>query len=401
MSEKCSWPSSLSIGGFTQARNENERAATSQRSRLLRPNSVATLAKGGDTTFVMLLSVDHPPTARRQPRPEGAAYNVRPMAFPGAADYLDADKLDRNPKLDQAMLAELQPEIHPRSDWAGNRQPTGTILGERDVRFLLVHHTATTNDYLAEEVPDQIRDFYDLHTGPERGWPDVAYNFLIDRYGGVWEARAGSLEAAVRGDATGGSQGFAQLCSLIGNHHQAPPTGEARQSMIALLAWLGHRFRVDTTPGSTVEFASRGSNRWRQGTQVSARTISGHRDMSDTICPGDFAYGMLATAIPEEVTARRKDAWERVLARMTPEDREAATADDTYDPASIGAESTSMSEQPPLSSETGPATVTAQDLAVGDAGEQGAPAEVVVPVAVTAVGATVAGLIALRRRRSN
>ncbi len=205
-------------------------------------------------------------------------------------------------------LGLLRPEITPRDAWGQDLPVTGEILVEEDVRFLLVHHTASTNDYRQDQVADQIRDFYQFHTGPEKGWPDVAYNFFVDRYGGIWEARAGSIDGPVRGDATGGSQGFALLCSLIGNHTDAEVTPEALESLSGLLAWLAERHGIDTTPGTLVDFTSRGSNRWPEGSPVTTPTISGHRDMSQTSCPGDATYRLLANDIPARVGEIRQAA---------------------------------------------------------------------------------------------
>ncbi|MEM9652280.1 MAG: N-acetylmuramoyl-L-alanine amidase [Actinomycetota bacterium] len=213
------------------------------------------------------------------------------------------------PAARRAALADgLRPEINPRSAWAGDLPVTGEIVPEEDVRFLLVHHTASTNEYGPEDVTDQIRGFYSFHTGPEKGWPDVAYNFFVDRFGGIWEARAGSLAGPVRGDATGGSQGHALLCSLIGDHRTAEVTAAAKAAMTGLLAWLSVRHGVDPTPGTTVDFVSRGSNRWPAGTEVTARTISGHRDMSQTTCPGDAAYRWIGDELPVAVTTAVAEA---------------------------------------------------------------------------------------------
>ena len=202
----------------------------------------------------------------------------------------------------------IRPTIRPRNDWAEGLPATGPLQAEEDVRFLLVHHTASTNDYAEDEVIDQLRGWYSYHTGPEKGWPDLAYNFLVDRYGVIWEGRAGSVDGPIRGDATGGSQGFALLCSLIGDHTQAPMTAEQQTSLVSLLAWLGATYGIDTTPGATVSFTSRGSSRWPAGTQVTAATISGHRDMSTTTCPGDFVYNLLADDIPTQVSLARAAA---------------------------------------------------------------------------------------------
>ncbi|MGX5653264.1 N-acetylmuramoyl-L-alanine amidase [Geodermatophilus nigrescens] len=195
--------------------------------------------------------------------------------------------------------------IRPREDWAQGLLPVGPLVQEQpgDVRFLLVHHTASGNDYAPDDVPVLIRGFYSFHTGPVKNWPDVAYNFFIDRHGTAWEGRAGSLAGPVQPDATGGSQGFAQLCCFIGDHTVEAPTPEARQTMVALLATLADRYQVDPSPESTTTFVSRGSNRWPAGTPVTTPTIAGHRDMSSTTCPGDAAYALVRDTFPAEVTA--------------------------------------------------------------------------------------------------
>ena len=198
-------------------------------------------------------------------------------------------------------------DVRPRADWARGLAPTGPLQQERpgDTRFLLVHHTASANDYDPGDVPGLLRGFYRFHTGPDRKWPDVAYNFFVDRYGTVWEGRTGSLTGPVMADATGGSQGFAQLCCFIGNHQVEAPTPEAQSSMTALLAALADTYAIETAPGSTTTFVSRGSNRWPVGTTVTTTTIAGHRDMSLTTCPGDTAYELVRDVFPAAVTALR------------------------------------------------------------------------------------------------
>jgi len=169
----------------------------------------------------------------------------------------------------------------------------------------LVHHTASGNRYNAGDVPDLLRGFYAFHTGPDKNWPDVAYNFFVDRHGTIWEGRTGSLAGPVRPDATGGSQGFAQLGCFVGDHQAEAPTDAARLAMIALLAALADTYGIETAPGSTAAFVSRGSNRWAAGSSVTTTTIAGHRDMSQTACPGDAAYDLVQTVFPTEVTALR------------------------------------------------------------------------------------------------
>lgn len=181
-------------------------------------------------------------------------------------------------------------DVHPRDDWGADLPPKHPMAPE-DVRFLLVHHTASPN-----VVPDPravIRQTYAFQTGPEKGWPDVCYHFFVGPDGSVWEGRAGSLAGPVVADATGGNQGFAQLVCLIGNFVDQPPTIAAQDSLARLLLFLADRYDVDTDPNSTVTFLSRGSNKYRAGAEITTSTISGHRDTSATACPGDQAYALL------------------------------------------------------------------------------------------------------------
>ncbi len=189
------------------------------------------------------------------------------------------------------VVAQSLP-IVPRSQWGPSLAPTGPVPDEPDVRFLLVHHSVNANTYAAPAVPGMLSGIYRFHTG-ERGWPDVAYNFFVDRFGGVWEGRTGSLERAKAADATGGSQGFAQVCCFRGDHSSSAPTAAAQQSMGSLLGWLAQRHGVDLSDGARARFTSRGSSRYPVGSAVDVATVSGHRDVSQTACPGDAAYSLV------------------------------------------------------------------------------------------------------------
>ncbi|MGH8947131.1 MAG: N-acetylmuramoyl-L-alanine amidase [Acidimicrobiia bacterium] len=189
--------------------------------------------------------------------------------------------------------------INPRSSWATNRPPKGSLPAE-EIRFLLVHHSASRNGHTGADAPGILRSFYDFHTG-EKGWNDVAYNFLIDADGGIWEGRSGSLAGPVAGDATGGNQGFSQLVCIIGDYNAVRPTQRSLDSLVLLLAWLADRYRVSTAPGAEVSFVSRGSNRWPAGAAVTTPTITGHRTMSKTTCPGDHLYAHVAGGLTADV----------------------------------------------------------------------------------------------------
>jgi hypothetical protein len=255
------------------------------------------------------------------------------------------------------------------------------------VRFLLVHHTASPNG--ADPI-GTMRGVYNFHTSAEKGWPDVAYNFFVDQNGVVYEARTGSLAGPVEASATGGSQGFAQLVCLLGDFTSQNPTDAALASLNEVLAWLADRYAIDTSPGATTTFVSRGSNRWPQGSTVTASTISGHRDMSQTACPGDTFYPYLVANVQQQVHALRGGGQPTTTAApeptTTPEPSTTTTTTTTTAPSTTTPETTSaataVSETAPetTTSETTPATSSATIAATSEPSQDTAAA----PVADTA-----------------
>lgn len=203
-----------------------------------------------------------------------------------------------------------------RESWGGDLTPRGPLSAEErsDVRFFLVHHSATPNGYTEDRAIEYLRSFYRYHTSPAKGWADIAYNFLVDAYGRIFEGRTGSIGEPIRGDATGGSQGFALLCCFVGDHSVEPPTREAVAGMAALLAWLAPQYNIDTSPGAKAEFESRGSNLHPRGKSVETSTITGHRQMSRTTCPGNAANAIVGARLPQMVTALVASAGDAALA---------------------------------------------------------------------------------------
>jgi hypothetical protein len=257
----------------------------------------------------------------------------------------------------------VPPAIHPRDEWASDRPPKGP-LAEEDVRFLIVHHSASHNGHTGSEAPAILRSFYDFHTS-ERGWNDIAYNFLIDSDGGIWEGREGSLEGPVAGDATGGNQGFTQLVCLIGDYSTAQPSLAALTALVSLLAWLAERYDIATTTGSEVSFESRGSNRHSAGSEVSTPTITGHRTMSRTNCPGDNLNAYVVNGLMGEVDAMRIAAFASTTT-ASPATTTTTTAttsippgDTTVAPSIVPASSTTLPAAVVTSPAGGPAGIIA------------------------------------------
>ena len=184
--------------------------------------------------------------------------------------------------------------VHPRANWVLSTWPTPHgLMIEETVNVVVVHHSETPNVYEAADVAARLRSIRGYHVSASKGWPDIAYNFLIDRFGGVWEGRAGSLAGAVKGSASDGNQGHSQLVCLIGDHRVEPPTAAALNALARLVAVLGDRYGLSPEPEVTTTFVSEGSSRWAVGELVTTRSIEGHRAMSVTSCPGNAAFALL------------------------------------------------------------------------------------------------------------
>ncbi len=313
--------------------------------------------------------------------------------------------------LSPAAAAAAQPAIRPRGAWGDGLAPTGPLPSESagDVRFLLVHHTAGANGYPADAVRATIRGIFDYHTGP-KGWNDVAYNFFVDAYGVIWEGRQGSLAGPVKGDATGGSQGFAQLCCFLGDHRTVPPTPKALAAMADLLAWLAGRYAIDLSATAKATFVSRGSNRHPSGKQVTTPTIAAHRDMSNTTCPGDACYALVRGDLSRTAAAKAGATVPTTVAAASsppgpappPNPATTAGAPEPAAPSSTlpAASPTQVAEDNPL-----PPPTTVIPLPVEIAGGRGAAARpsstsrVLSLGGVGAAGAAVTAAVFVRRRR--
>lgn len=183
------------------------------------------------------------------------------------------------------------PPIVSRDAWGGNEllrrnQPRYASA----VRLVIVHHTATPNDYTPDQAAAIVRGI-DIYHVRSNGWNDIGYNFLIDRFGRVYEGRYGGITRNVIGaHALGFNTGSVGI-ALIGNFMTTRPTTAAVQALERLIAWRLDLAHVD--PVSTLTYVSGGSERWRAGLKVRLRAVSGHRDTGSTSCPGNYLYARL------------------------------------------------------------------------------------------------------------
>jgi hypothetical protein len=183
------------------------------------------------------------------------------------------------------------PRIVPRSAWHANEE----IVRAKPqyapkLRLAIVHHTAGTNDYTPAQAAAIVRGIEVYHV-KGNGWNDIGYNFLVDRFGNVYEGRAGGIARNVIGAHAEGFNTGSVGVALIGNYVRATPPAAQQDALVQLLAWRLDVAHVD--PLAKVTLASRGNAKYRAGKLVTLREISGHRDTGPSECPGAVAYRLL------------------------------------------------------------------------------------------------------------
>ncbi len=184
----------------------------------------------------------------------------------------------------KAPTALLQPKIITRKQWG-----VDPSLGDacwapkygRTIKMVFVHHTAESNNYTEDESASIVRGIYAYHT-QSRAWCDIGYNFLVDRYGNVFQGRRGGIRKPVRGAHAGDYNVGTAGISLMGNFEHATPPPVMKRALVRVIAWrLGTSYRPAWG--------------WTKVYDSKFRRISGHRDAMATACPGQVVYNWLPT----------------------------------------------------------------------------------------------------------
>jgi hypothetical protein len=181
----------------------------------------------------------------------------------------------------QSGTVTAKPHIFSRAQWgADESMRDASSLHYYEVHAGFVHHTVNANDYTKDEVPGILRSIYAYHT-QSKGWSDIGYNFLVDRFGRIWEGRYGGVDRPVVGAHTLGYNDYSFAMSAIGNFEIARPSSVMLDAYARLFAWKLSLHGVDVS--STKQ---RVGDSWFQA-------INGHRDAGQTACPGKYLYAKL------------------------------------------------------------------------------------------------------------
>ncbi len=174
------------------------------------------------------------------------------------------------------------PAISSRSSWGARAPKSDPTISSR-VKMAFVHHTVSTNDYAGADVPAMLRGIQAYHMDVN-GWDDIGYNFLVDRFGGIWEGRAGGTTRNVVGAHAVGFNTSSVGVAVLGDFRTVAPSAASVTSVGTLLGWRLGLAGVDARGRAIMPEG--------EGTRSFA-AISGHLDAAATECPGQQLYARL------------------------------------------------------------------------------------------------------------
>ncbi len=189
-----------------------------------------------------------------------------------------------------AAAMTTKPTIVTREQWGANESWRSGSPDYAPVKMAFVHHTDSGNDYKASEAPAIMRAIYAYHT-KSLHWSDIGYNFLIDRYGTIYEGHYGGVSRGVIGAQVLGFNTGSTGVSVIGTFTDSTPPSRAVTALERLLEWKLDIHHID--PLGTGTLVCGYGQKYATGQHVKFPAIAGHRDANYTDCPGGRLYSQL------------------------------------------------------------------------------------------------------------
>jgi hypothetical protein len=238
----------------------------------------ATAGGGPDGLTLVLIGSDTPaaPSVASVPSAEGSTATFVTAAY-------------RTAPLRTATAA---PRVISRSEW-GAQAPVCTPDVASKLVGAVVHHTAGSNAYsTVAEAEQQIRNDQSYHING-RGWCDIGYNFIVDKWGNIYEGRANSLDQAVIGVHAGGFNTGTIGISMLGDYSTLAPPPATVDAVAQIAAWRLGAYGVG--PQGSISYYTYGGENSKipANTSITLPAIFAHRDVAYTACPGQAGYDQM------------------------------------------------------------------------------------------------------------
>ncbi|WP_338887498.1 N-acetylmuramoyl-L-alanine amidase [Rhodococcus sovatensis] len=191
------------------------------------------------------------------------------------------------------VAGDAGPKVISRAQWGADESiRCATPTYDDFLGGATVHHTAGSNDYSKSESAEIVRAIYAYHA-QTLGWCDVGYNVLVDKFGQIFEGRAGGLDRAVQGAHAGGFNENTMGIAMMGDYSSASPSDETLESVGKFLGWRLGKAGLDPEGETTMTSEGTDFTFVGQGQSVDLPVIFAHRDVGNTACPGDGAYAKM------------------------------------------------------------------------------------------------------------
>ena len=149
-----------------------------------------------------------------------------------------------------------------REEWGW--QASERSLPDHTVNKITIHHGG--EDFPPDKDPVEYLRNLQSHSRSEKDWIDIPYHFMIDLRGRIYEARPVNLPGDTNTDYD--VRGHALIC-VMGNYEHQNVSQQQLTSLINLTTFLSRRLHV------------------------SPDSIKGHKDYTETLCPGADLYRYL------------------------------------------------------------------------------------------------------------
>lgn len=201
----------------------------------------------------------------------------------------------------QPLYAEAAPvgatRIKTRAEWgADESRMRWTPNYKRNHTKAVVHHTVTSDG--GTNVAAELRSIYYFHA-VTRGWGDIGYQYLVDKYGNIWQGRQGG-DHVEGGHAYGWNNGTFAV-SAIGDYSTRAPTSALQGAIANIIAMKFTQYGIQ--PFGADPFIHQEQRRDGSWSDVSGTppNILGHRDANyvagatggQTACPGSTIANMM------------------------------------------------------------------------------------------------------------
>lgn len=207
----------------------------------------------------------------------GSSCQPEPKAARTSMTSEDVPTKHRETSPAQPPMVEARPPITPviigHAEWGAAPEQQGCRT--QSLERVSIHHTASI-------APDdgegrsRAKGFQRYHQ--QQGWMDIAYHLIVTREGEVLEGR----RTDCAGDTFTGYDPTGHLLIVLdGNFEEQDPSAAQIERTVELLAWAHEHHGIDLA------------------------TLSGHRDLAATLCPGASVYALIENGALASKVANR------------------------------------------------------------------------------------------------